>query len=174
MPTFGSWLEMKLFLLMCSLISIFSGTEATKFVAFKFPRWLIMICKFSSSVGAWILMMTWGRWRDWGARLYCQWLYPTYLHELQDQDYHGNSGTSEQLLYIPEWCNIQVNALGRVCGFLHWAWFWSSSRKTIRVDKEKCQELNIVFMFNLHRENHQKDTVFSCKNKVKQKIALNY
>lgn len=48
MATFGSWLEINLFLLTCLLTSIFSGTQVTKFVAFKFPRL--------------ILMMRWGRW----------------------------------------------------------------------------------------------------------------
>ena len=29
-----------------------------------------------------------------------------------------------------------------------------------------------IFMFNLHRENHQENIVFSCKNKTKSNIQL--
>ena len=36
----------------------------------------------------------------------------------------------------------------------------------------RCQEMKIIFMFNLHRENHQENIVFSCKNKTKSSIQL--
>lgn len=66
MPTVGSWLGINLLLLICSLMAIFSGTQATKFVAFKFPTWLIMITMVSSSVVTWTLVMRCGRWLHFG------------------------------------------------------------------------------------------------------------
>ena len=42
----------------------------------------------------------------------------------------------------------------------------------MRGHDERCQEMKIIFMFNLHRENLQENIVFSCKNKTKSSIQL--
>ena len=39
-------------------------------------------------------------------------------------------------------------------------------------DEEMPRNEKNIFMFNLHRENHQENIVFSCKNKTKSNIQL--
>lgn len=38
---------------------------------------------------------------------------------------------------------------------------------------EKRQDMNIIFMFNLHREKHQENIVVSCNKKQKQHSLAN-
>ena len=79
----------------------------------------------------------------------------------------------EQPLTIPKGCTVLIDVpFGRTCGFVHCAWIWPSTRKTMRGHDVRCQEMKIIFIFNLHRENHQENIVFSCKNKTKSSIQL--
>ena len=61
----------------CLLISIFSGTQVTKFVVFKFPRWLVVITKLSAETGGIDYNVEMGRGLHFGGWKY---LYRTCFH----------------------------------------------------------------------------------------------